>query len=323
MSRLAFAVEPCPSRSPTPSGRTTTVTSSVKLATRTTEFRRPSPTARSATSLVLGLSLALASLVGSAWTFHREVLDPTRSEELAVRILAAPDVREQLAEETAGGLVQLALPDQLTDLDGLDRAVDAMLASEDLASRIKDRFVSAHQLGINGEREEPFIDDRDLRTTARAVLYQELPGIQLKEPSARRFDMFLPIEGYSILGRLIGPTQWLKSYGLILAGLGIVGSLLVADNRAATCRTAAPWALGSAVGWLLVAGAFRLVSAAATPVPFRAVGETLNAGLSTVAGPATVVALAGVGLLAVGALWPALQRRRGAALLARTGAAAD
>ncbi len=286
------------------------------IATRTsvapTKSRR-----RSASSLVLGLSVALASLVASAWAFDREVLDPQRSEEIAAKALAAPEVRQRLHDEAATGLVHLALPDQLTDTEALDESVSTMLTSEELSTRLEERFAAAHRLGLQGDQQEAFLDDRELRTAARSILADKMPDVALKRPSERRFDMALPIEGYSFLSRLRGPVDWLQSMGLLLAALGALCSLAFSQDRAETCRGAAPWALGSAIGWLLVASGFAIAARAAMPVPFRAVGHTLTVGLNSTAGPATAVAATGLALLTFGALWPVYDRRRGAAYLAK------
>ncbi len=271
----------------------------------------------SATSLVLGLSIAMISLVASAWAFERQVLDPNRSDRIAALALDAPEVRQRLEDETATGLVHLAQPDQLTDTDALAAAVTAMLESPELSARLNQRFESAHQLGLSGEQQESFLDDRELRTEARTIMNDNMPGVALKRPTERRFDMQLPIEGYTILSHLQGPIGWLTSVGLAIAVIGLFGSLGLSGDRAETCRGAASWALGSAAAWLLVASLFEMGAKAAMPVPFRAVGHTLTLGLNATAGPATAIAATGLALLAFGALWPAFNRRRGAAYLAR------
>ncbi len=281
--------------------------------------RRPVATIRirrrSATSLILGLSVAMASMVGSAWAFDQAILDAERSEEVAARALNSPEVSQRLYDEATTGLVHLALPDQLTDSDALDDAVSAMMGSEELTTRLEQRFMSAHRAGLDGASAEAFLDDRPLRTEARAILTEKMPGVALKRPSERRFDMHLPIEGYSVLALLRGPVDWLRSFGLALTAIGVLLSLAFSRDRAETCRGAAPWALGAAVGWLMVASGFGIASRAAMPAPFKAVGHTLTVGLNATSGPATAVAVAGLALLTFGALWPLHERRRGAAYL--------
>jgi len=272
---------------------------------------------RGLSSLIFGVSLALASLAGAASAFGATVLDPDTSEQVADRVLASAAIRDGLANEATTGLVHLVTPDQFTRSDPLDVAVETLMARPELTVRLRDRFASAHQLGLQGEQEEPFLDDRELRQVARSVLTETLPDVELKTPSARRFDMQLPIEGYSILSHLRGPVRWTGLVSAVVAAIGFVLSLSLARDRADTCRAGARWAFGAGAAWLGIGMLFRLAAGSATPVPFQAVGATLAAGFTSTLVPATAVAAVGLGLLVFGNLWPVYNSHRGAAALAR------
>lgn len=271
---------------------------------------------QSATSLLLGLALALASLALAAWTFADQVLAPDHSQETATTVLASSMVSDHIDDLARTALADLAGSDQVIEPEAMDAAAHWLHTSSDLEARINQRLASAHTLGLQGQAVEPQLADSDLTATARSALSRAVPGVDLKPFAEQGYELDLPVEGFELLARLNGPIRWLQTVGLGLALLAAAAALALSHDRPTTCRAAAPWAFGSAAGLLIAAMAFQAFHRSITPEPFLALGQLLANGMSALTGPAAIVGASGVGLLAFGALWPAYQRRRGAAMLA-------
>jgi hypothetical protein len=272
---------------------------------------------RGIASLIMGLSLLVASASWAGFVFTHTVLDPDRSERLADHLLDSPDVRSAIVNRMADAMqaevpAGIAVPRQ-----SLELAATVALNDPRVETLVRDGIVKAHQNALNGIDEPITLDASVLGQAGRAALVGEVPTLDLVLPAAPTLQVDVPATGLAWLGAVKLYVDRFTVLGALVAVVGMVSAFVLARNRPAALRRVAYWAFGSAAFWLAVGFALPAVVGAIAPSAMAIVSAAIDVFAGSMIIPALTLAAAGVALLLVSFLWPAMDRRRPAAMLER------
>jgi hypothetical protein len=270
---------------------------------------------RGVASLIMGLSLLLASASWAGFVLSHTVLDPGRSERLADHLLDDPDVRAAIITRLADGLATQIPASIPVPRQSLELAATLALDDPRVEALVKDGIVRAHQNALNGVDEPITLDATALGQAAHDALVKQVPVLAPLLPAAPPIAVEVPGAGLAWLGTVKSVVDRYTLLGAVAALAGIVSAFILARNRPAALRRVAYWAFASAAFWLAVAYGLPAVVGAIAPSAMAIASAAVDVFAGAMIRPALVLAGLGVVLLVASFIWSALTRRRPAALL--------
>ena len=155
---------------------------------------------RGLASLLLGLSLIVASFSWAGFTLSRTVLNPESSERLADELLGDAEVRSALSARLADSF-QEEVPDEVAvPRQTVDDAASTTIDDPRVQAVIRDGFVQVHQNALAGIDEPVTIQTSAIGEAGRAALIGENETLDQALPEAPPFEIELPTTGLTWIG---------------------------------------------------------------------------------------------------------------------------
>ncbi len=270
---------------------------------------------RGLASLIMGLSLLVASASWAGFVMSHTVLDPGRSERLAEHLLDDPEVRAAIASRIADALQAqvpkgVAIPRQT-----LEAAADLALEDPRVKVLVRDGIVRAHQNALNGVDEPIALDATVLGEAARTALVSNRPALDALLPPAPQLAVEIPGTGLSWMGTVKDFVDRFTLLGALVAGAGIVLSFLITTRRAQALRRVSFWGFGASAFWLAVAYGLPGVVGFVVPSAMAIASAVVDVFAGAMIRPALIMAGISAALLVISIVWPARERRRPAAMI--------
>ena len=277
---------------------------------------------RGLASLIVALSLIVASLSWAGFTLSRTILDPGRSERLAFQLLDNPEVRDALTSRLADTLESQIPSDVPVPRATVEAGADVALDDPRVRALIVDGFVRVHQNALEGVDEPVVVDAGALGAAGRDALVNTRPELDAFLPAAPSVEVELPTTGLSWMGRVADVVDRFTLLGAIGSLAGLITGFVIAPNRPAVLRRMAYWGYGAAAFWIVVGLAVPWAAGLLSPTSAAIATAAVDVFFGAMIRPAIILAVIATALLVIGIAWPNLDRRRGAHLLqpARAGA---
>ncbi|MGI9599149.1 MAG: hypothetical protein ACR2QK_23500 [Acidimicrobiales bacterium] len=266
-------------------------------------------------SLIIGLSLIVASASWAGFTLSRTVLDPGRSERLADQLLENPDVRRAMTARLADALEDQIPPEIPVRRQLLETGAEQALDDPRVEALIRDGFVRVHQNALEGNGEPVVIDAGSLGAAGRDALVLARPELDGVLPPTPVLELELPTAGFSWIGSVKNFVDRFTTIGALVALFGAVTAFAVARDRAPVLRRVAFWGYGAAGFWLAVGYGIPWVAGNLSPTSGAIATAAADVFFGAMIRPAIVMAVVATAILIAGILWPFFQRRRGAGAL--------
>ena len=270
---------------------------------------------RGLAGLILGLSLAIASLAWAGFVMNHTVLDPGRSERLADQMLENETLRAALVSRLADSMAA-ALPEGTPiPRQQLETLANTVLDDPRVEALVHEGIVKTHQNALNGVSEPVVIDAGALPEATRDTLVAARPELDAVLPAAPPMSLELPNTGLSWLGNIRTFVDRAMIFGFLVAVAGSVTSLVVTKNRAAVLRRVSFWAFGAASFWLFIGYAGPWLAARIGPTSTAIATAAIDVMFGAMIRPALLMAGFGGVLLLSSFLMSAAQDRKPAQVL--------
>ncbi len=270
---------------------------------------------RGLASLIIGLSLIVASLSWASFTLSRTVLDPGRSERLADQLLENENVRQALVVRMADALETQIPSDVAVPRGVLEAGAATALDDPRVEALIRDGFVQVHQNALNGVDEPVTVDASALGAAGRDVLVELRPELESALPPTPPLQVELPTTGLSWLGSVKNFVDRFTGISALVAVCGAGLAFVVAKNRAKVLRRVAFWGYGASAFWLILAYAVPWLAGTLSPTSAAIASAATDVFFGAMIQPAIMMAVMATALLVASFLLPAFKRRQGAAKL--------
>jgi hypothetical protein len=256
--------------------------------------------------LVLGLSLVVASIGWAGFIMSRTVLDPGRSERLAVQVFENEELRSVLTDRLAESLGSAIPGDVVVPSQTLEAA--ASLALDDPAVRelVQTAIVDTHRSALEGDVQPVVLDSSVVSSALRTSLIQANPELESSIPEVPSTAIELPTTGLNVLGTLKGFVDQVTILAALAALVGGVSALMITSDRPAVLRRVAFWAFAASLFWLLVGFGVPYLAALIGPASSALTTAAVDVFFGAMIRPALVMGGAGVGLLAASLFWAAV-----------------
>jgi hypothetical protein len=272
---------------------------------------------RGLASLIMGLSLLVATASWAGFVTSRTVLDPGRSERLADVLLDDPEIRATVVDRLADAAEAQIPTDVPVTRDVIEAAADDALDDPRVEELIRQGLVEAHQNALNGIDEPVMLDGAALGAAGRDAVVARQPELDPFLPPAPTLEVELPSTGLAWLGTVKRYVDRYTLFGAVLAISGVSAAFVLARNRAAALRRVAFWAIGASAFWIAAAYAMPWVLERIAPSSVAIASAAIDVFFGAMIRPAVALIGVGVGLLLLSFAWPAIERRRPAAMLDR------
>lgn len=270
---------------------------------------------RGLASLIIGLSLILASVSWAGFTLSHTVLDPGRSERLADQLVDNPDVRAALVKRLADALEAQLPPEVPIPRQVVEAGAATALEDPRVEALIRDSFVQVHQNALAGNSAPVVVDANALGAAGRDVLVTTRPELDRILPPTPPLELELPTAGLAWLGSVKTTVDRFTVWSALAAGLGAALAFAVARNRAAVLRRVAYWGYGTALFWLAIGFAIPWIAGAVSPTSAAIATAVVDVFFGAMIQPAMLLVVFATIVLLASFLIPAMGRRRGAILL--------
>lgn len=270
---------------------------------------------RGLASLIIGLSLMVASLSWAGFTLSRTILDPGRSERLADQLLENPEVRQALVLRMSDALEEQIPPEVPVPRGVIEAGAEAALDDPRIEALIRDGFVQVHQNALAGNDEPVAIDAGALGAAGRDALVEVRPELEPFLPPTPTVAVELPTTGLSWVGTVKDRVDRYTGIGAVFALLGASAAFVVASDRAAVLRRVAFWGYGAAAFWIVLGYGIPWLAGNLSPTSAAIATAAADVFFGAMIRPAIVIAVLSTVLLIIGFAWPSMQQRRGATVL--------
>lgn len=270
---------------------------------------------RGLASLIIGLSLLVATVSWAGFTLSRTILDPGRSERLAEQLLENPQVREALVDRLSDA-VEPQIPPEVPVSRGLIEAgAETALDDPRVKALIVDGVVQYHRNALEGNPEPVVIDAAALGSASRDSLVAVRPELDQFLPPVPVIQLELPTTGFTWLATLKRFVDRFTLLGALVALAGGTLALLVAQDRGAVLRRVAFWGYGAAAFWIVVGFAVPRLADLLSPTSGAIASAAVDVFFGAMIRPAVTLAVVSTVVLLIGFLLPAISGRRGARMI--------
>lgn len=263
---------------------------------------------RGAASLVLGLSLLVASFAWSGFVMLNTVLDPGRSERLADEMLENPLVRGVIIDAIASSVEQAIPAEVQVPRAELEAAATAALADERVEGLVRDGMVRVHQNALEGIEEPVTLDASAFGAASRDALVAARPELGAVLPPAPPVAVTLPDAGLSVLGTVRDFLERVVTLTATVAAAGAILALLVTRDRPGVLRRVSLWAFAASAFWLIVGFGAPWLADRLLPGSAAVFAAAVEVFLGAMIPPAIGLAAAGAGLIVLSFVWDAVAR---------------
>ncbi len=267
---------------------------------------------RGLASLIIGMSLLVATMSWAGFTLSRTVLDPGRSERLADQLLENPDVRAALTSRLADALEAQIPADVPVPRQAVEAGAATALDDPRVEALIRDGFVRVHQNALAGNDEPVTLDPGALGAAGRDALVASRPELDPFLPAAPPVALELPTTGLAWLGTVKNVVDRFTLLGAVVAVFGGIAAFVVARDRGPVLRRVAFWGYGASAFWLLAGYGVPWLAGNLSPTSAAIATAAVDVFFGAMIAPAVVIAALSTVMLAAGLVWPTAARSRGA-----------
>lgn len=270
---------------------------------------------RGAASLIIALSLMVASFSWAGFTLSNTILDPGRSERLATQLLDNPEVREALIDRIADALETQIPPEVPVPRAAIETGAAIALDDPRVEALVVDGFVRVHQNALAGNAEPVMIDAGALGAAGRDALVSTRPELDLVLPPVPPLTVELPTTGLSWMGTVKQVVDRFTRIGALLSLAGLTAAFAVAKDRGSVFRRVAIWGYGAAAFWVALGYGIPRIAETLSPRSAAFASAVVDVFFGSMIRPAVIMAIVATVLLAIGLMWPALARQRAARVM--------
>jgi hypothetical protein len=274
---------------------------------------------RGVASLIMGVSLLVASASWAGFVMSRTVLDPGRSERLADHLLDNDEVRRVIVDRMADAMEDQIPAGVPVTRQSLEVAAALTLDDPRVETLVRDGIVQAHQNALNGVDEPVELDATVVGQAGREAVVAQVPQLDLVLPQAPQLEVEVPNAGLSWLGTFKSYVDRYTLLGALAALVGVSAAFVLARNRPAALRRVSFWAFASSAFWIGVGYALPALAGTLVPSSAAIASAAVDVFFGAMIRPALVLAGLGLGLLLASFVWPSYEQRRPAAMLDQEG----
>lgn len=260
--------------------------------------------------LILGLSLVVASISWAGFIMSRTVLDPGRSERLAVQVFDNDELRSVLITRLADSLGaaipgEIVVPDQT-----LEAAASLALDNPEVQNLVQATIVDTHRQALEGDVQPVVIDSAVISNALRSSLLETNPALEGSIPEIPSTTIELPTSGLNFLGTLKGFVDQVTVLAGLVALAGAVTALVITSDRPSVLRRVAFWAFSASLFWLIVGFGIPRLAGLIGPASSALVTAAIDVFFGAMIRPAIIMGVVGVGLLVASIAWASIADQR-------------
>jgi hypothetical protein len=261
-------------------------------------------------SLIMGVSLVIASFTWSGLVLRRTVLDPQHSERLAEVLIDDPAVRQALSSRLTEAVIEEIPAELAVSRQTVESGTAAALDDPQVRRLLIDGLIDVHRQALAGVDTTVSVDAEPLGVAAARSLADQRPELADTIPRLPLATIEMPTGFLSALADLDRAIDRYLLVGFAVATSGIGLTLLVARSRARVLRKVAGWGLGSAAFWLIAGFGVPALFHAVAPTSAAVAAAAIEVFLGSMIGPALVMAVLSTALFAGTFAVPRWERRR-------------
>lgn len=259
--------------------------------------------------LVLGLALVIASISWAGFIMSRTVLDPGRSERLAVQVFDNEELRSVLVTRLAESLGDALPGEVVVPSQTLELAASLALDNPEVQRLVRTAIVDTHKAALEGNAEPVVIDSSILSNALFDSLVQTNPNLETIVPVVPSTSVELPTSGLNFLGSIKGFADRVTLLAALAALAGGSIALMVTSDRPSVLRRVSFWAFGAALFWLIVGFGVPLLAGLIGPTSSAVTTAAVDVFFGAMITPAMVMAGVGVGLAVTSVAWASAATR--------------
>lgn len=260
--------------------------------------------------LILGLSLVVASISWAGFIMSRTVLDPGRSERLAVQVFDNEELRAVLVARLADSLGAAIPGDIVVPSQTLEAAASLALDDPNVQAFVQQAIVDTHKQALEGNVQPVILDSNIISDALRTSLVVANPNLDAAIPVLPSATIELPTSGLNFLGTLKGFVDNVTLLAGLAALAGAVTALVISSDRPSVLRRVAFWAFGASLFWLLVGFGVPYLAGLVGPASSALITAAIDVFFGAMIRPAIMMGVVGVGLLVASLAWAGIAERQ-------------
>ncbi len=260
--------------------------------------------------LILGLSLVVASISWAGFIMSRTVLDPGRSERLAVQVFDNEQLRSVLVTRLADSLGAAIPGDIVVPSQTLEAAAGLALDDPEVQAFVQQAIVDTHKQALEGNVQPVVLDSNIISNALRTALVQANPNLEAAVPELPSATIELPTSGLNFLGTLKGFVDKVTLLAALAALAGGTTALVITSDRPSVLRRVAFWAFGASLFWLLVGFGVPYLATLIGPASSALITAAIDVFFGAMIRPAIIMGAVGVGLVLASIAWTAVADRQ-------------
>jgi len=260
--------------------------------------------------LILGLSLVVASISWAGFIMSRTVLDPGRSERLAVQVFDNEELRSVLVTRLAESLGAAIPGDIVVPSQTLEAAAGIALDDPQVQAFVQQAIVDTHKQALDGNVQPVVLDSNILSNALRSALVEVSPSLETTVPELPSATIELPTSGLNFLGTLKKFVDQVTIIAALAAAAGGATALVITNDRPSILRRVAFWAFGASLFWLIVGFGVPYLAALIGPASSALITAAIDVFFGAMIHPAIFMGAVGVGLAVASIAWTAVADRQ-------------
>lgn len=260
--------------------------------------------------LILGLSLVVASISWAGFIMSRTVLDPGRSERLAVQVFDNEELRSVLVTRLADSLGAAIPGDIVVPSQTLEAAAGLALDNPEVQALVQNAIVDTHRQALEGDVQPVVLDSTVISNALRTSLVAANPNLEAAIPELPAATIELPTSGLNFLGTLKGFVDKVTILAALVALAGGATALVITSDRPSVLRRVAFWAFGASLFWLIVGFGVPYLAALVGPASSAIITAAIDVFFGAMIRPALFMGAVGVGLVVASLAWTAVADRQ-------------
>jgi hypothetical protein len=263
---------------------------------------------RGLASLILGLSLVVATVAWSGFVMLHTVLDPGRSERLADEMLSNAVLRAMVVDAVADSLAAAVPSGVEVPRQDLETAAATALDDPRAEALVRDGLVRIHRNALEGVDEPVTLDPAAFGAAARDALVQARPELAAVVPAAPSVPVTLPDARLGFIGGIRDLLERAVNTAAVVALGGAVVALVIARDRPGVLRRVSLWAFAASAFWLILGFGVPWLAERLAPASAAVFAAAVEVFLGAMIPPAIALAVTGVGLVGASFVWASLSR---------------